>query len=622
MIRRIHTLFIAIPVLILGLLVFSGTAVWAFPQQELYDEETDQPWQSPGDVTRPQAESDSGPGERTPSEKILPRENDAPATGEKEAEKEASEEPAIFSYCITPPEISLDPIHTFTSTEAQVYTALYEGLVTYHPFTLEPLPGIADRWTISEDRLTYTFHIRDNAVYSNGEPVLAEHLRNTWLTLIDPEEQAEYGSSIDMVKNAAAFRTGRITDRDEVGIYVEGQKSLKVVLEHPAAHFLKVLCHHSFAPVHPKMLEEIPSEEPTSLISNGAFYIAEKRPDFLLLKKNRLYWDEENVKLDELRIVYNADPVEVTELFNRNKLQWVDGHVNVDQLDNQTAVVVNPLFSTSYFFFYAGKTVFADPGVRRAIALLFPWEKIRSREYMYLPADSLVPTFGSYPQVDGIAAQDVNAALELLEELGFPRGRGLPEIRISLPQGEESRRIGTLMKEAIESNLEIEAVIEEHPFYEYYDFLKKGPFTIGTLNWIGDYADPLTFLQMWTGDSSLNLSEYRDEAFDRMIMESMSKNGDERYEQLAEAEKHILQGAIVMPVKNSPAFNIIDMQSIDGWFPNPLDIHPFKYLGFSQPTLPDGVVMEKSQSPAGASPEASGAGPAEVSAAGFEASRS
>jgi len=567
-------------ILVVGFLVYTAGLAGAFPQQELYDEKTDRPWKPGEEAPAPESEA----------ERDSETDESAPPAGEEELQEE-KEEPAVFAYCITPPEISLDPIHTFTSTEAQVYTALYEGLVTYHPFTLEPLPGIADRWTISQDRMTYTFHIRENAVYSNGEPVLAEHLRDSWLTLIDPEEKAEYGSSIDMIKNARAYRTGEIEDRAEVGIQVEDEGTLKVVLEHPAAHFLKVLCHHSFAPVHPKMLEEIPTEEPGRLISNGAFYIEGKGPDYLLLKKNNLYWDADNVQIDELRIVYNADPQDVTEQFNLGKLQWVDGHVNVDQLDNQTAVVVNPLFSTSYFFFYAGSTVFADPGLRRGIALLFPWEKIRSREYMYLPADSLVPTFGSYPQVEGILGQDVNAALELLEELGFPRGKGLPAIRISLPDGEESRRIGTLMKEAIESHLEIEAEIEVHPFYEYYDFLKEESFTLGTLNWIGDFADPLTFLQMWTGDSSLNLSDYRDEVFDGMIMDSMAKKGEARYKQLAEAEEHILRGAIVMPVKNSPAFNIIDMQSIDGWFPNPLDIHPFKYLGFSQPSLPDGVVM-------------------------------
>ena len=554
-------------IVLFGIIIFilTNTAGFTFPQQELHSDD-----------------------EAEHTEKTIPGPSDGPDAEKPEEDGSGENE---FSYVISPPEISLDPIHTFTSTEAQIYTAIFEGLVTYHPFTLEPLPGIAERWEISKDKKTYTFFIRDNALYSNGEAILAEHFRDTWLTLIDPKQKAEYGSSIDMVKNAREYRTGAITDKNEVGIYAEGEKILKVELAHPAAHFLKVLCHHSFAPLHPAMLKNLSSISPEALISNGPFFIAEKGKDFLLMKKNQLYWDKDEVNLETLRILYSDDPQEITTLFNMGKAHWVDGNINIDVLQNQSAVVVNPLFSTSYFFFKAGETVFADPGIRRAIALLFPWMEIRSGEYMYLPADSLVPTFGSYPEVEGIQSRDVEEALRLLEEIGVPEGRGLPTIEIALPEGEESLRIGRLMQEAIQSNLQTEVEISQYPFHEYYDILKKKPFTIGTLNWIGDYADPLTFLQMWTSDSSLNLSEYRDSVYDELISTSMELRGTERYETLAEAEKHLLQGAIVMPIRNSPAFNIIDLQSIDGWFPNPLDIHPFKYVGFSKPTLPDGVVI-------------------------------
>jgi len=532
-----------------------------------------------------------------PQQELIPEEKapekDSEAQSEQIPEEQTAPEEKEFTYVISPPEISLDPIHTFTSTEAQIYTALFEGLVTYHPFTLEPLPGIAERWDISGDKMTYTFHLRDNAVYSNGDPIKAEHFRDTWLTLIDPDERAEYGSSIDMVKNARAYRTAEISDPQEVGIYAENDKTLVVELAHPAAHFLKVLCHHSFAPLHPEMLKKIPSEFPEQLISNGAFYISESGEDYLLMKKNLLYWDRDKVNLDQLRVVYSDDPREITTQFNMTKVHWVDGNINIDELQNQSAVIVNPLFSTSYFFFNTGDTAYSDPGVRRALALLFPWEQIRSREYMYLPTDSLVPSFGSYPDVDGIISQDTEEALRLLDEIGLPRGKGLPAINIALPEGDESLRIGRLMKEAISENLDTEAEITQYRFHEYYDILKTNPFTLGTLNWIGDFADPLTFLQMWTSDSSLNLSEYSDPVYDGLISDSMELRGTERYETLAEAESHLLQGAIVMPIKNSPAFNIIDLQSIDGWFPNPLDIHPFKYVGFSKPTLPDGVVMNR-----------------------------
>ncbi len=546
------------------LLLLAGCAGTAAPQQE-------------PPATKPEAQTAP--------------ESDEQAEQDQSSDSDASGDPSEFVYAIEPPKISLDPIHTFTSTEAQVYTALFEGLVTYHPFTLEPLPAVAKRWENSSDGTVYTFFIRESATYSNGDPILAGHLKDSWLTLIDPEEQAEYSSLLDVVKNARDYRRGKITDPDEVGIRVKDDRTLEVELEHPATHFLRILCHHSFAPVHPSILEEVPTDTPTELISNGPYYIAESGQDYLLLKRDRHYWDSEAVRIEKLRIVYREDPQKIAKEFNKDNIQWVDGNVNVDQLTNRDAVVVNPLFATSYFFFSARSRDYANPGVRRALALLFPWNTIRSQEYMYLPTSSLVPSIGSYPEVQGIEQQNTEEALRMLEEYGYPEGEGLPKIRIALPEGEESLRIGDHMKNAIEEQLVTEVEIEQYPFHQYYEVLKQEPFTIGTLTWIGDFADPLTFLQMWTSDSSLNLSAFSDSKYDELIDESMRQDRETRFETLSEAEKHLLEGAIVMPIKNSPAFNVIDLNHIEGWFPNPLDIHPFKYLGYAKLTLPEGVVI-------------------------------
>lgn len=571
-------------------------------------------WSGCAGTAAPQQESPSA----EPEAQTAP-ESDDQAEQDQPSDSNAPDDPSEFVYAIEPPKISLDPIHTFTSTEAQVYTALFEGLVAYHPFSLEPLPAVAKRWEISSDGTVYTFHIRESAQYSNGDPILAKHVKDSWLTLIDPEDQAEYSSLLDVVKNARDYRRGEIADPDEVGISVKDDRTLEVELEHEATHFLRILCHHSFAPVHPSVLEEVPTDTPTELISNGPYHIAESGPDYLLLKRNQRYWDSESVRIEKLRIVYREDPQEITKEFNKGNIQWVDGNVNVDQLSNQESVVVNPLFATSYFFFSARKQAYADPGVRRALALLFPWSAIRSQEYMYLPTTSLVPNIGNYPEVQGIEEQNTEEALEMLDEYGYPEGEGLPEIKIALPAGEEALRIGNHMKAAIEEHLVTEVEIEQYPFHQYYEVLKQEPFTIGTLTWIGDFADPLTFLQMWTSDSSLNLSAYSDSEYDELIIESMRQELENRFETLAEAEKHLLRGAIVMPVKNSPAFNVIDLDNIEGWFPNPLDIHPFKYLGYAQPVLPEGVVRAPHsgrQLPALRLPEQRLLSPILVSAAG------
>jgi peptide/nickel transport system substrate-binding protein/oligopeptide transport system substrate-binding protein len=522
------------------------------------------------------------------------------APGEQEEGKDDGEEEEKnrLVYAISPPPINLDPIHTFTSTEAQVYTALYEGLVEYHPFTLEPMPATAARWEISSDDTLYTFHLRERARYSNGDPVKAQHFRDTWLKLIDPQDKAEYASHLDMIKGAREYRTGKLEDPDEVGITVEDEHTLKVELRHPATHFLKILCHHSFAPVHPSMLEDPDWETPTEIPTNGPFYIAEEKDDSLLLKKNSLYWDSGMVQLDELEIRYIDDPEKAAEAFNEGEIHWADTGLSYDKIRNRDALVVNPLFSTFYYFFSAEAEPFDQPAVRRGLALLLPWDKIRSEEYMYIPTDSLVPKIGDYPDVEGISAQNQEKGLELLAEAGFPQGRGLPELRIAVPDGEETMRIAELMKGSWEEQLEVSCTISQHSFDAYYDELKENTFTVGTLTWIGDYADPLTFLKMWTGDSSLNLSGYRNSEYDGAIEQALAQEqSDKRLDQLAEAEKLLLDEAAVLPIKHSPAFNVINLDEVEGWFPNPLDIHPFKYLRLSVPSLPQGVVELPSTAP-------------------------
>lgn len=548
------------------------------------------------------ASSQETSGEQESARPENGREGSAPEGNTEDKKKEGdgkkNEEEQRFVYAVSPPELNLDPIHTFTSTEAQVYTALYEGLVGYNPFTLEPMPAAAANWDVSEDGTVYTFNLRKQAVYSNGDPIKAQHFRETWLELIDPEDKAEYASLLDVVKGAREYRTGVLDDPEEVGITAVDEHTLKVELRHPASHFLKILCHHSFAPVHPSLLENPDWSEPTEIPVNGPFYIAEEREDALVLRKNDLYWDSAMVELDTLVIRYVEDPQKAAAAFNEGKIDWADTGIAYDAIKNRDAMVVNPLFSTFYYFFSAERGPFDDPQVRRGLALLLPWNEIRSEEYMYIPSSSLVPEIGDYPQVDGISEQDAEQGLKLLEEAGYPQGRGLPDLELAIPEGEETRRIAELMKSSWEEQLEVSAEVEGYPFDTYYDELKGSDFTVGTLTWIGDFADPLTFLQMWTGDSSLNMSGYSSGDYDAAIEEALAEeNSEKRLELLSEAEKMLLRDAAVLPIKHSPAFNVIDLESVEGWFPNPLDIHPFKYVRFSVPSLPQGVVERRLPAP-------------------------
>lgn len=481
-----------------------------------------------------------------------------------------------FSVSFLTSDVNLNPLISYTTTEAQIYTAIYEGLVTYDPYSLDPLPALARRWEISEDGRTYLFSLRQ-AKYSNGDPVRASHFRETWLRLLDPEIDAPYASLLDVVEGARAYRTGESSDPSTVGINVLDDRTLEVVLETRAAHFLRILCHHTFVTVHPDMLgRETWSDD---FVVSGPYVIDSMSQKTIELSRNTEYWDRRNVDIGSLLVHFSDDFDQVTAAFNAGEITWVRGAIDLGAIQRPDTLVVNPLFATSYYQFSAADRPFDDVRVRRALALLLPWDEIRNREYQYVPTDTLVPSIPFYPEVSGIG-QDVAEARDLLEQAGFAGGGGFPDITITIPGGVENDRIAGLMRDAWEAELGISVEIETVLYPHYFDLVDDENFTVSTITWIGDFADPLTFLDMWTTDSNLNNSAYSNGEYDELVRRATGETGDTRYELLAQAEAMLLQDAIVLPISNSPSINLINLELIDGWYPNPLDVHPFKFLSF------------------------------------------
>jgi peptide/nickel transport system substrate-binding protein/oligopeptide transport system substrate-binding protein len=504
-------------------------------------------------------------------------------------------------------DITFNPLKSYASTEAQIFTALYEGLVSYNPSTLEPVPAAARSWDVSPDGKTYTFRLRDDARYTNGDPLTAGDFKASWFKFLDPGIKAEYSFLYDIIQGARDYRGGVNSDPDSVGIKVLSPSRLQVVLEEPAAHFLKILCHHSFVPMHPSMLayddwnslleaSGSDSASGTGITGNGPYRVTQYDSARLLLEKNPYYWDAANVKIPNIRLVFSEDDGETIRLFNNYEIHWVAAAGTLDRVLYQDTIIINPLFATSYFYFASATSAWNNEKTRRALALLIPWDKIRSTVFQFLPAKTLVPPIPRYPAPETITETGKEEALSLLRESGFPGGEGLPPLLIKIPEGLEAMRLASLMAEAWK-DLGIETEIKTYPFARYFDILKQDDFTLGTMTWIADFADPLAFLQMWTSSSNLNGGKYADPVYDELIRKSLSQSGEERYKTLSEAESMLLKTGQVLPIGHNPAINLIDLQFIDGWYQNPLDIHPFKYLGFAPYKPLKGVVNYKPGTP-------------------------
>ncbi|GHU30638.1 ABC transporter substrate-binding protein [Spirochaetia bacterium] len=483
--------------------------------------------------------------------------------------------------------IELDVRKSYLATEAQIFTALHEGLYSYQPYTMAPVRSLAARYELSSDKKTWTFTIRENAKYSNGDPVQAEDFRAAWISLLDPSRDSPYSSLFDIIEGARDYRTGRLRDPSAVGIEASG-RTLKVHLVSPAAFFLNMLCHHSFSPIHPSLLNN-PDWSRQPLISNGPFSVAEITESYMILVKNPHYWDAENVSLKKITLKFVEDAETASALWNTGEARWIAGDVDIEALTDRSGIVVNPMFATHYYYIRSGKAPWNDYRVRRALMLAVPWEEIRA--IYSLPATTLIYPISGYPEINGLNTTDIEEAQKLMSEAGFPKGIALPELVFKISPSPDAQRVTELMAQAWFEYLGVPVKFTVVPYAQYFDALKRDDYTVGSTSWIGDFADPYTFLQMWRTESNLNDARHNDADYEKLMEESMTLEGEARMKVLAQAEQLLLDRGSVLPIYHSPALNIVDTDELDGWFPNALDIHPFKYLNFKKLRPIPGVAL-------------------------------
>jgi peptide/nickel transport system substrate-binding protein/oligopeptide transport system substrate-binding protein len=511
-----------------------------------------------------------------------------PFKSEYAASRPRSETRDELTVVFSKDDVELDFRKSYLASEAQLYTAIYEGLFSYHPLTMEPVPELAERYELSEDKKQWTFTIRQNAQFWNGDPVRAEDFRAAWLSVLSPQREAPYSSLFDIIEGAREYRTGAVKDAGKVGIIASGARTLIVRLNAPASFFPSMLCHHSFSPIHSSMLNrENWSDSPP--VSNGPFRITEINDEKIVLTKAANYWDADEVTLNKITVKYTTAD-EASSLWNSGESRWITGDVDLEALTDRSGIEVNPMFATHYYYIRSGEKPWNDYRVRRALILALPWEEMRGK--YPLPAKTLIYPLAGYPRLEGLSVTEKEEAEQLLVEAGYPGGAGLPELVIRITPSPESGRITGLMASAWKE-LGVSSRVEVVPYGRYFEAMKIDGYNIGSSTWIGDFADPYTFLQMWRKDSNLNDVKHYDAVYEALMYKSMREEGLTRWATLGEAEKLLLDRGSVIPIYHSPALNIVDTNELGGWYPNALDIHPFKYLHFKALRPLPNVVMAR-----------------------------
>lgn len=507
--------------------------------------------------------------------------------------------PDTFVTLLSGLEPEFDTHRSIYATEAQIFTALYEGLFSFDPASLDPLPAAVSSWKKSNNGSVYTFEIREDAAWSDGSPLKASDFRNAWLRMLDLN--AQYAAFFDIISGAREYRLRQNPDPASVGISEEGEKTLVVRLNRPAAYFTRLLCHHTFSPIHPSMLDAKDWAKKIPYPVNGPYAFASYEKGKLELIKNSFYWDAASVAIERQTLIFTDDNEAASAMFNSDEAHWLAGPGDYDAILLGQAIQVNPIFATHYWYFNCAESPWDDASVRRAMALLLPWGDIRDTSQYAAPATTLVLPLPGYGQAKGIEKQNKTEALKLLSAAGYPNGEGLPEIKVYFADTKENKRITGLFETAWKILPSLKVSLRPVSPVEYYstvmDKTKSPDITLAHTTWIGDFADPEAFLQMWTPDSPLNDANFKDAEFQEILERSYAKEGQARMNLLAEAETLLLQQAVVLPIYHSYAASVIDSEYIEGWYQNALDIHPYKYLKFGNPSVQPNVASAAAARP-------------------------
>lgn len=474
--------------------------------------------------------------------------------------------------------IEIDPAKGQTALEAQILTALYEGLVVYDPLSLRPLPGAAKTWSFSNEGKTLTFTLRSGLTFEDGTPLTARDFRDSWIRVLDPALGAPFASLLDSIQGAQAWREGKLKDPSKLGIQAPREDTLVLNLVEPTPHLLAILCHYAFVPVHPSW-RSAPTAAPPP--SNGPYRLVTREPALWTLERNPRYWDVGQVAIPALEFRFDDDSVAVTKAFKEGTLDWVADGIDGSATLGSRYFTANALFGTSFLYFKTDKAPWTDPRVRQALILLLPLEELRKP--FLQPTSVLIPQFQGYPKVEGTTVGDRTKALELLNEAGFPEGRGLPPLTVALPEDSSNDPLVETFRTAWEPlGLKINHVKVSG---SYYDKLATLDHTVGYFSWIGDFLDPVTFLVLWKGGSSLNSFAYADKTYDELLELAATQKTEDRLKTLSQAEDRLLKGGMLVPLSHTPGFNLIDRDEVGGWYTNPLDIHPFKNV-YRKPPVP------------------------------------
>jgi oligopeptide transport system substrate-binding protein len=512
---------------------------------------------------------------------------------------------ADFTYISGEAHNTLDPQRMSWMHDIRLADQLFEPLVYYDFQTGEVQPATATEWEVTDDGRQYTFHLREEARWSNGDPVTAQDYIYGWRRAMLPDLASDYTKLMFRIEGAEAFyewradqlaefgqasenegagpatEAERLWDeareqfRQQVGLEAVDEKTLRVTLASPTPYFLELVAFTTFAPVHRESVEAATTlnhdtgqlqmaggywTDPDRLVTNGPYRLAQRQfKQYALLEAHQHYWNHQNVRSQRVleRIIGDAQNALLT--YENGGADWYPdlptaSPIAADVLQqNRDDLHAQPMAGTYFYTFNCRQTLpdggenpLTAPEVRRAFAMAIDRQQIVDRvTQLNQPiARSYIPVdaLPDYePPVEAGVTFDPERARSLLAEAGHENGQGLDGLTILYNTGSGHEKIAQAVQQMWQQHLNVNVSLEGVQGKTFADRLSNGQFAIARASWFGDYPDPTTWLDKLTSDDGNNDGGWSDEKYDAFIEQAAQQTGKARRQTLRGAEARLLR---------------------------------------------------------------------------------
>lgn len=462
---------------------------------------------------------------------------------------------------------TIDPVLNNAVDGSIVIVNIFEGLVRIG-FNDAPEPGCAESWDVSDDGTTWTFHLRDGLKWSDGKPLTSDDFRYGFERLLDSANASPYAYLGYFIKNGEKFFKGQAKVED-LGIETPDDRTVILHLDYQAPLLLDYLSYHVFYPARRDVVSKDPrgwTLNTQPLVCNGPFFVSEwKHNSEMTLLKNPYYWDADNVKIDAVKMVMITDSNTALAAYKSGNVDLINQlpPLMTPQLLASGEAKVAPTLGTSFSVFNTTRKPFDDVRVRKAFALAVDRQVLVDKVTMggQKPAQAFIPFIipGVDPAGKDFRAEDpteylpihadVAAAQKLLEEAGYPGGKGFPTVTYVYNGNPTNKAIAEALQAMWKQNLGVTVELSQQEWKVFIDTRVQKNYDIARHAYLVDFFDAASLLDLWISDSFENVVGFNNAEYDALMRDSARQmDRAKRIDDLHKAEKILLENMPVLPL--------------------------------------------------------------------------